>query len=84
MRQISSNDEMALILLAKKGWVLNRRPESKKVHHASCEAVSAMVASAYPKFFSEDRSAARKWLDEQFGTGWRNCGYCNGVNSSED
>ena len=26
----------------------------------------AMVASAYPKYFSEDQPTAREWLDEKF------------------
>lgn len=84
MRQILTNDEMALILLAKKGWVLNQRPESRKVHHATCEALSAMVVKEYPKYFSDDREAARAWLDEKFGSRWKNCGYCNGVSSTKD
>ena len=85
LREILTNDQMAMIILAKKGWVLNRRPESRKVHHATCEALSAMVIKEYPKYFSEDRAAARAWLNETFGTtGWKNCGYCSGLTSARD
>ena len=84
MRKILTNDEMALIVLSKKGWVLNWRPESRKVHHASCEALSAMVVREHPKYFSDNRADAREWLEQRFGSRWRNCTYCNGLSSSSD
>lgn len=42
-----------------------------KTFIASCEALSAMVVKEYPKYFFEDASEARKWLNERFGErGW--------------
>jgi len=79
MRQID-NKEVAQIIINGNGYVLNHRPESRIVHHASCESVSAMVASAYPKYFSDDKTAAKEWLDKKFGVGrWKNCTYSSGL-----
>ena len=85
MRQIIRNNEMLLIQLEGKGFILNDRLEVRRVHHASCEAVQAMVTPAYPKYFSEDRAASKDWLDRHFGTdGWVNCGMCYGLKSLFD
>ena len=85
MQPISSNDEMTLIKLERKGFILNERPEGRKgrkVHHVTCEAVTVMHGTAHPKYFSENRVAAKEWLDQRFGTdGWVNCGSCSGLRS---
>jgi hypothetical protein len=79
MRQVD-NKELAQIIIDGRGYVLNERPETRTVHHASCEAVGAMVASAYPKYFSEDKASSNQWLDEKFPSGrWKNCTYCFGL-----
>lgn len=79
MREITNNREMAAIKLEGKGFVLNERPESRKLHHVSCDAIHAMVATAHPKYYSEDRAATKEWLDRRFGDGWNNCGLCRGL-----
>ena len=81
MKLIRSKEELAQILLSNKGFVLNRRPESRKLHHASCDAIGIMNAREYPKYYAEDRAEARHWLDEKFGIVWKNCGHCGGLNS---
>ena len=83
MRQIMTNDEMLLLQLDKKGFLLNERNDVRMVHHVSCEAVQAMVVREHPKYFSEDRSASKDWLDRRFGSdGWVNCGRCSGLRSN--
>jgi len=85
MRQITTSDEMLLIQLDKKGFILNERSDVKKVHHVSCEAVQAMVIREYPKYFSADRAASKDWLDRRFGSdGWENCGVCHGLRSDSN
>lgn len=80
MTRVETNEAMAYILIEREGYVLNERPDVRRVHHASCESVAAMVASYHPKYFSLDPICARSWLDERFGHhGWINCGYCNGL-----
>jgi hypothetical protein len=80
VRQISTTDELLLIKVQKKGFVLNERPEVRRVHHASCGSVSAWID--HPKYFSENKRAATDWLDRRFGSdGWVNCGHCGGLNS---
>jgi len=80
MRQITTTDELLLIKINKTGFVLNERPEARRVHHASCSSVSTWLD--HPKYFSENSSAARDWLDRRFGSdGWVNCSYCAGLNS---
>jgi hypothetical protein len=80
MTLVKTNEDMAYILIEREGYVLNERPEVRRVHHASCEAVAAMVASHYPKYFSLDPVASKVWLDERFGhRKWVNCGYCSGL-----
>jgi uncharacterized Zn-finger protein len=75
-----TTDELLLIKVGKTGFVLNERPDVRRVHHASCSSVSPWID--HPKYFSEDRNAARDWLDRRFGSdGWVNCGYCDGLNS---
>jgi hypothetical protein len=82
MKEIMTNDEMLNIQFMRKGFILNARPESRKIHSISCEAVHAMVATAHPKYFSADRDAAKEWLDRTFGRGgWTNCGLCSGLGS---
>jgi uncharacterized Zn-finger protein len=80
MRPITTTDELLLIKMGKRGFVLNERPEVRRVHHASCSSVSPWID--HPKYFSENRRAATDWLDRRFGSdGWVNCGYCGGLNS---
>ena len=66
MEEIRTNDEFLLIKLGKTGFVLNERPEIRKVHHISCEAVHAMT-TMHPKYFSKNRKTAKDWLDRRFG-----------------
>lgn len=84
MRQIQTNREMNLIKLEGKGFVFNERPEVRRVHHVTCEAVTHM-GTKHPKYYSEDRARSRVWLDRRFGAdGWINCGICRGLNSTSN
>ena len=57
---------------------MNARPDRKTLHKAECEAVSAMVAGAYPKMFFDTYEEAREWLNYKFGeSAWENCGRCD-------
>ena len=81
MREITTTKDLLTIKVRKRGFVLNERPEVRRVHHASCDSLSTWID--HPKYFSENRPAARDWLDRRFGSdGWVNCGYCGGLNSS--
>jgi hypothetical protein len=80
MKPIKTDAEMAHILIERQGYLLNDGPEARRVHHASCNAVAAMVASRFPRYFATDSVGAKQWLDDRFGPlGWVNCGYCNGL-----
>lgn len=80
MDPIATSDELLLLKVEKRGFILNERPEIKRVHHASCGSVSTWLD--HPKYFSNDRDEARDWLDRRFGTdGWVNCKYCQGLES---
>lgn len=82
MEQVRNNAELNLIKLEKRGFILNDRPDEKKVHHVTCESVTALTVT-HPKYFSQNRAASREWLDSTYGErGWRNCGFCNGLDSS--
>jgi len=81
MREITTTDELLLIKVGKTGFVLNERPDVRRVHHASCNSVSTWID--HPKYFSESSNAAKDWLDRRFGSdGWVNCSYCGGLNST--
>lgn len=72
-----SDDELTEIRKAGKGYLVNARNDRKKLHRSGCEAVKAMVASAYPKIFFDELNAACAWLDDQYGSsGWERCGLC--------
>ena len=80
MRQVMNNLELAQLQAAKMGFILNVRPEVRRLHRAACEAVGAMVSTAYPKIFFEEFSEARDWADRQYGAnpvGWTTCGLCS-------
>jgi hypothetical protein len=81
MNPIRDNEELNHIKLMKKGFVFNERPEVKRVHHVTCGSVTA-TTTQHPKYFSHNRNASRRWLDNKFGDGgWVNCGYCAGLDS---
>ena len=81
MNPVRDNTELNHIKTMKKGFLLNERPEIKKVHHVTCEAVSATTVM-HPKYFSQNKAASEKWLDSRFGLGgWVNCGICFGLDS---
>jgi len=81
MRQITLRDEWNLIKLEKKGFILNARPEVKRVHHVTCGSVTP-TSLDHPKYFSQNKAASKKWLNDKFGAGkWQNCGYCSGLES---
>ncbi|HKX06753.1 MAG TPA: hypothetical protein VJN67_01105 [Stellaceae bacterium] len=78
MRDIESNLDLAQLQAKGVGFILNARDDNKKLHRAKCEAVSAMVSSAYPKTFFDDYSEAKLHLDAEYGPdGWNPCGICN-------
>ena len=80
MRDILTNLDLAELQAAKSGYILNLREDGVKMHRAGCEAVGAMVSTAYRKKYFEDRLEARRWADGQFGVQkWKDCGYCHGV-----
>ncbi len=78
MRGVNSNLDLAQLQHAGMGFILNARYDSKKLHCAKCEAVGAMVSSAYPKVFFDDYVEAKLFLDSEYGPhGWNRCGVCN-------
>lgn len=82
MKRVWTNDEMAVILLDKRGWVFNDRPEVKRVHKARCESVAAMLASKHPKYHSDNRDDTEEWLNRHHRGVWLNCGLCGGLQSA--
>ena len=84
MNPVRNDEELNHINLLRKGFLLNERPEVKKVHHVTCGSVTA-TTTMHPKYFSQNKAASKKWLDSKFGRdGWVNCGYCSGLNSALD
>ena len=81
MRYIRDNLDLAQLQADRQGFILNARSDRKKLHSAGCEAVGAMVSTAYPKlFFQESEEDVRELLDAQWGrSGWTNCGLCFGI-----
>lgn len=80
VRDVRDNLDLAQLQAAGRGFILNARRDRRLAHAAGCEAVGAMVTSAYPKMFLDDPVEARSHLNERFGVrGWSNCGYCGGV-----
>lgn len=81
MRKIDDQLDLAKLQDAKQGFILNIRSEVKRVHRAGCEAVGAMVTSAYQKeFFEGPREDVRASLDTSWGaSGWTSCGRCGGI-----
>jgi hypothetical protein len=77
MRKIEDHFELAEINRTGEGYVFNNRADRKMLHAAGCEALQAMVTSAYEKFFFDNMREATAWLDAQFGgNGWEVCGRC--------
>lgn len=77
MRDVRDNLDLAQIQHAGLGYILNARKDGKKLHRSGCEAVGAMVSTAYPKVFFEELREAFEWLDAKYGSsGWTRCGLC--------
>lgn len=80
MRDVRDNLDLAQLQAAGEGFIVNARLDRRMVHQSRCEAVGAMVSTAYPKIFFEDPNDAKVWLNTAFGEqGWRNCGVCGGL-----
>lgn len=78
MRDVKEHLDLAQLQAAGEGFILNARHDVKKLHRAGCEAVAAMVSTAYPKKFFDTYSEAQLWLDAEYGPyGWERCGKCN-------
>ncbi len=77
MRDVRDNLDLAQIQHARLGYILNARKDGKKLHHSWCDAIGAMVTTAYPKIFFEKLSEACERLDGNYGSsGWTRCGLC--------
>lgn len=76
-RQIEDQFELAVLKHDRNGFILNCRGDRIMLHQAGCDAVGAMVTSAYPKLFFETLEEATRWADKKFGKdGWEACGFC--------
>lgn len=83
-RKVEDSLELAMLHKDGRGFIFNQRgwAQDNKVHKARCDAVQAMVTSAYPKYFFETVEEARTWLETEQGrqdVGWVNCGLCGGI-----
>jgi hypothetical protein len=77
MRDVQDNLELAKLQAEQRGFILNARNDVKRLHLAGCEAVGAMVSTAYPKTFFGELNEAREYLDGRYGKfGWLPCGLC--------
>ena len=79
MREVKDNFDLATLQKDGSGYIFNDRRDRGLVHKAACEAVGAMVTSAYKKIFLDDQAEAVTWLQAEKGQGWENCGMCGGV-----
>ena len=82
MREVKDNLDLAVLQKDGRGYILNDRWDRRMIHKAGCEAVVAMVTSAYKKIFFEDGEEAVTWLQaekENIGRDWASCGMCGGV-----
>lgn len=78
MRKIKNHIDLSKINQIGEGFVFNDRPDHKMLHVAGCEALQAMVPSAYDKLFFDDEHEAKKWLDANLGRNkWEWCGRCH-------
>jgi hypothetical protein len=78
MRDVRDNLDLAELQKAGKGFISNARKDGIKLHRAGCEAVGAMVSTAYPKKFFDACAEAEQWLDKVYGSsGWYHCGICH-------
>jgi hypothetical protein len=85
MRDVKDHLDLAQLQAARRGFILNARSDRKMLHCAGCEAIGAMVTTAYPKVFFEESGEARQWLNATFGSrGWENCGLCHGIGSASN
>src|SRR6267154_624157 len=76
-RRIETHAELHELIEQGQGFVFNNRDDRKMLHQAKCEALQAMVPSAYEKLFFEDLETAQDWLDRIYGAhGWVVCGRC--------
>ena len=77
MRDIANNLDLAQLQNGRKGFISNARNDGVKLHKAGCEAVGAMVSTAYPKKHFETFDEAKTWLDKTYSSRWYSCGLCN-------
>jgi hypothetical protein len=78
MRNVSDQLDLAQLQAAKRGYILNACSDRKLLHRSGCEAVGAMVSSAYPKIFFEEIDEACERSDTEYGNaGWTVCGVCH-------
>jgi hypothetical protein len=63
MRDVRDNLDLAQLQAGGEGFILNVRDDRRMMHRSRCEAVGAMVSSAYPKIFFEDADEAKAWLN---------------------
>jgi hypothetical protein len=75
-KTIKSHIELAEIKEMGKGYVLNIRPDGRKLHAANCNYLDTMYTKEYEKVFFDDLEEARKWCREKFGNRWKHCGFC--------
>ena len=74
MRDVRDNRDLAELQHARKGFISNARKDRVVLHRAGCDAVGAMVSTAYPKKFFEEYAEAEQWLNKEYS--WSPCGKC--------
>jgi hypothetical protein len=79
MRDVQDGVDLANLQAARDGFIVNDRPDGRKLHQAGCEAVGAMHANAYRKIFFDSAKEAVDWLNSQYGNAWKPCGHCRGA-----
>lgn len=77
MRDVRDNLDLAQLQHSRIGFISNARPDGVRLHRAGCDAVGAMVSTAYPKKFFETHAEAARWLDERYRSQWFPCGLCH-------
>lgn len=77
MRNVRDQLDLAQLQAAKRGFILNLRPDYKRLHWAGCDSIGGMKQNEHPKRFFETLAEAREWADKELGPqGWIICNKC--------
>jgi hypothetical protein len=78
MRSVHDNLDLAKLQREGIGFISNAHNDGAKLHCTGCNAVGAVVSTAFPKNYFETYAEAARWLDKKYS--WCLCGICSPTN----